>query len=75
MKRADPPSKAGDGRQGRLIALVIAGATLVWLVLGEVGRQYNWDGRYAILIDLAVMAAYVWALVGAWMLWRKRREL
>ena len=55
-------------------ALVIAIATVVWLLLGEVGRQYGWDGRFALLIDLAAMAAYVWALVNAWMLWRKRRD-
>ena len=61
-------------RQMRLIGAVIAGATVLWLLLGEIGRQYGWEGRYALLIDLAAIAAYVWALINAWMLWRKRRE-
>ncbi|MFC0279716.1 DUF5337 domain-containing protein [Falsigemmobacter intermedius] len=61
-------------RRMRLVGAMIAGTTLLWIIFGEVGRQYNWDGRYALLIDLAAIAAYVWALTNAWMLWRKRRE-
>jgi len=67
-------AEADFRRVMRTTALVIAIATVVWLLLGEVGRQYGWDGRFALLIDLAAMAAYVWALVNAWMLWRKRRD-
>ena len=61
-------------RRMRIVGSVIAATTLVWISLGEIGRQYNWDGRYALLIDLAAIAAYVWALTNAWMLWRRRRE-
>lgn len=61
-------------RQMRQVALVIAGATMLWLILGEVGRQYGWEARYAFLLDLAALAAYVWALFVTWTLWRKRRE-
>ena len=62
-------------RQMRGVAIVLVVATLLWLLFGEIGRQYDWDGRYALLIDLAAVAAYVWALLTAWMLWRKRREV
>lgn len=65
---------AAFARRMRVVAVAIAATTLVWLVMGEIGRQYGWDGRYALLIDLAAIAAYVWALSNAWMLWRKRRE-
>ena len=61
-------------RQMRTVALVIAGMTVAWLVLGDMGRQYGWEARYAFLIDLAALAAYVWALFVTWTLWRKRRE-
>lgn len=67
--------EAAFARQMRVVALVIAVSTGLWLVLGEIGRSYEWDGRYALLIDLAALAAYVWALINAWQLWRKRREL
>lgn len=71
-----PPTvdQAAFARQMRVVALIIAGTTLLWLVLGEIGRQYGWDGRYALLIDLVALAAYVQALFMAWQLWRKRRD-
>ncbi|MDR5651300.1 DUF5337 domain-containing protein [Ruixingdingia sedimenti] len=77
MKPAPQPDRnaATDfARQGRLVAIVIAVATVAWLLLGEIGRQHGWAGRYAFLIDLAAVAAYVWALAVTWRLWRKRRE-
>lgn len=75
MSRKPTEFEAAFARRMRVVALVIAVATALWLVGGEIGRQYGWDGRYAILMDLAAIAAYVWALVNAWQLWRKRREL
>ncbi len=72
---ARPPSGPDAfARRMRVTGGVIALTTVLWLLLGETGRQYGWDGRYALLIDLAALAAYVWALVVAWQLWRKRRE-
>lgn len=67
--------QAAFARGMRQVALVIAATTLVWLSLGEIGRQYGWEARFAFLIDLAAMAAYVWALFAAWQLWRKRRDI
>lgn len=72
--RKPTEAEAAFARQMRVVALVIALATVLWLVLGEVGRQYGWEARYAFLIDLAALAAYVWALINAWLLWRKRRD-
>lgn len=76
MKPAPRPDQNAIrfARQARLVAIVIAVATVLWLLLGEIGRQHDWPGRYALLIDLAAVAAYVWALVVTWQLWRKRRE-
>ena len=71
---APTKAQAQFSRQMRIVALVIAGATLLWLVLGEIGREYGWPARFALLIDLAAIAAYVWALVNALALWRKRRD-
>lgn len=69
------PRQAAFARQMRGVAIVIAVATVLWLLLGEIGRQYGWPGRFALLIDLAALAAYVWALIVALQLWRKRREV
>jgi len=67
-------AQAAFARRMRVVAVVIAGTTLLWLVLGEIGRQYGWAPRFAFLFDLAALAAYVWALINAWSLWRKRQD-
>ena len=76
MTSAPQPDRhaASFARRARLVAIVIAAATVLWLLLGEIGRHHGWPGRYALLIDLAAVAAYVWALAVTWQLWRKRRE-
>ena len=63
-----------QARQGRLVALVIAGAMLFWIAAQWVGPQLGLAGRYALLIDFAVMAAMVWAFVVAWQIWRNSRD-
>jgi hypothetical protein len=68
-------AQARFARQMRVIAIVIAGATVLWLVLGEIGREYGWPPRFALLIDFAALAAYAWALINAWVLWRKRQDV
>jgi uncharacterized membrane protein len=60
-------------RQGRIAALVIAGTMLIWLGAQWLGPALNMPGRYAVLIDLAAMAAFFWALVVTYQIWRKRR--
>lgn len=60
-------------RQSRLVAIVIAGATLLWLVLQWVGGALGWPARFAFLIDMAALAAFVWAFVVTWRLWRARQ--
>jgi di/tricarboxylate transporter len=62
----------GDGGQARLAAGVLIATALGWLLLSEIGRQYGWPGRFALLIDLAAIAGFVFALAVAWRLWRRR---
>lgn len=61
-------------RQARLAGAVTAGAMLVWLALQWIGPWMGWDGRYALLFDFAAIAAFVWSLVVALRIWRRRRE-
>ena len=61
-------------RQGRIAALVVAGAMLIWLIAHWAGPQLGLAGRYALLIDFAAMAAFVWAFVVALQIWRARRD-
>lgn len=62
-------------KQGRVVALVIAGSMLFWIVAQWLGPQLGLPGRYAILIDLAVMAALLWSMIVTYQIWRKRRDM
>ena len=68
----DPARAQAEARQMRVIGLVIAGTTILWLALNWLGPWLGLAGEYAFLIDLAAMAAFVWALVLAVTLWRSR---
>lgn len=61
-------------RQGRLVALVIAGTMLLWMGAQWIGGKFDLAPRYAILFDLIALAAFFWALVVTYQIWRKRRE-
>jgi hypothetical protein len=39
-------------KQGRIVALVIAGSMLFWIAAQYIGPQIGLSGRFAILIDL-----------------------
>ena len=60
-------------RQGRVVSLVIAGAMLFWIAVQWLGSEIGLTTRYAVLIDLGVLAAFFWALLVSFQLWRKRQ--
>ncbi len=63
---------AAETAQMRRIALVIAVAAGIWVGFQWLGPRLGLAGEYAFLIDLAAMAAFIWALVLAVALWRGR---
>ncbi|SFQ94730.1 DUF5337 domain-containing protein [Poseidonocella sedimentorum] len=67
--------EAALARQGRIAALVIAGGMLFWIIAQWLGPRLGLPGRFAVLIDLAVLAALFWALVVTFQIWRKRRDI
>ncbi|MGL4415341.1 MAG: hypothetical protein EA338_03540 [Roseinatronobacter sp.] len=58
-------------RQARLAGLVMAVTIVAWVVLGWMGREFGWDPRYAFLIDFSALAAFVWALIVTFRVWRQ----
>ena len=60
-------------RKGRIVALVIAGSMVLWMVAQFIGKAAGLPGRYALLFDFAAIAALVWALVNIFQIWRARR--
>lgn len=55
-------------------ALAIAGTMCLWLLLQLIGAQMGWPPKYALLIDLAALAGFIWALAVTFQIWRARRN-
>ena len=60
-------------RQARLAAIVIAVTMLLWLAAQFVGGRLGLPVRFVFLFDLAALAAFFWALVVAFQIWRARQ--
>ena len=61
-------------KQGRLAAIVIAGAMIFWIVAQWIGSRLGIDIRFQVLIDLIALAAFAWAMVVTFQIWRKRQN-
>ncbi|HQY45116.1 MAG TPA: DUF5337 family protein [Paracoccaceae bacterium] len=76
MTRTSAPSAEdlARARQGRLVALVIAWAMILWLGAQWVGGRIGLDPSYAFLFDLAALAALIWSLAVIARLWRHQKR-
>jgi len=61
-------------RKGRHVALVIAGAMVIWFGAGVLGGMLGLPGRFALLFDFAALAALVYALFNLYQIWRLRQH-
>jgi hypothetical protein len=59
-------------RRGRMVALVIAGAGLAAILAPYIVAWTGLAPRFEFLIYFAAMAAFFWALVVTWQIWRAR---
>ncbi|MCV2878752.1 DUF5337 domain-containing protein [Sedimentimonas flavescens] len=69
---AQATNRALDTTEGRLAALVIAVATVLWLAVQWFGKAVGLPPRFAFLADFAAIAAYLFALAQVWRIWRRR---
>ena len=60
-------------RKARLVGLVLAATMALWIGAQVVGGEMGWDTRFAFLFDFAALAAFFWALVVTYQIWRARR--
>ena len=65
------PTQSNGSFEARLIAVVIALAALLWLGVEYLGGQMNWPPKYVFLADLSAGAAFLWAMIASYRLWRK----
>lgn len=61
-------------RKGRHVALVIAGAIVLWLLLQLIAPMIGLPGRFALLFDFAALAALIYAIVNIFQIWRMRQN-
>ncbi|MFC3179952.1 DUF5337 domain-containing protein [Cypionkella sinensis] len=67
------PKEARLARQTRLVALVIAGTMLLWMGGQQIGAELGLPLKYSLLIDLAALAGFIWAMAVTYQIWRARR--
>ncbi|MFZ1470998.1 MAG: DUF5337 domain-containing protein [Paracoccaceae bacterium] len=72
MTKPDPQEMI-VARKARRVGLVLAGTMAVWIGAQMVGAEMGWDTRFAFLFDFAALAAFIWALVVTYQIWRARR--
>ena len=51
----------------------MAATMILWMGAQVIGSEMGWAPRFALLIDLAALAGFLWALVTTYQIWRKRR--
>ena len=67
-------NKNGKEKQGRLIALIIAGPVLFWSVLQGAAPSFGISARYMLLIDFFTLAALAWSMISLYKIVRSRQE-
>ncbi len=73
MARPDPDTERKMARQARLVAFVIAGTMILWMGAQWFGGEIGLEARYVFLFDFAAIAAFLWALVVTYQIWRNRQ--
>ena len=60
--------------QTRLASIVILVAMLGWMLVSFLGGKFGLPVRFAFLADFAAIAAFAWALIVLFKVWRQRQE-
>jgi hypothetical protein len=72
-RRPDPDRETRLAAQARLVAFVIAGTMLLWMGAQYIGGEMGLEARFVFLFDFAAIAAFVWAMVVTYRIWRQRQ--
>ena len=73
MQTRPDQSDLQRARQARLLGIVLALTMVLWMGAQFFGGQLGLETRFVFLFDLAAIAAFVWALVVTYQIWRGRR--
>ncbi|MES2540821.1 MAG: DUF5337 domain-containing protein [Pseudomonadota bacterium] len=67
------PADVQRARQARLVGIVLAVTIVLWMAAQWLGGKLGLEVRFVFLFDLLAIAAFVWALVVTYQIWRGRR--
>lgn len=67
-------NEKANALRARRVGGLLAVTMVVWMAAQWLGGQYDLAPRFVFLIDLAALAAFAYALVNIFWLWRARRE-
>jgi hypothetical protein len=73
MQHPTDPAELKRAAQARTVGIVLAGTMILWMAAQWLGGQMGWETRFVFLFDLAALAAFLWALVVTYQIWRGRR--
>jgi hypothetical protein len=59
--------------QARLVGIVLAATITLWMGAQWLGGELGWQTRFVFLFDFVALAAFLWALVVTYQIWRGRR--
>jgi hypothetical protein len=73
MQQLPDPAESKRAAKARTVGIVLAGTMVLWMAAQWLGGQMGWETRFVFLFDLAALAAFLWALVVTYQIWRGRR--
>ena len=73
MQHPTDPVEVKRANKARLVGIVLAGTMILWMAAQWLGGQLGWETGFVFLFDLAAIAAFLWALVVTYQIWRGRR--
>lgn len=69
----DNSTEIETAKKARMVGIVMAATMVLWLGAQWIGGELGLPTRYVFLFDLAALAAFVWAFVVIYQIWRARQ--
>lgn len=70
---APTPEAKREAAEGRMIAVVMVLAAVLYVGTEALGSYMNWPPKFIFLADLSAAAAFIWTMIASYRLWRKRK--
>jgi hypothetical protein len=68
------PAEIRRAAQARLVAIVLVATVVLWMGAQWLGGYFGWETRFVFLFDFVALAAFLWAMVVTYQIWRGRQS-